>query len=613
MQKLLMSVVLLGSTTSWAQSVVDLPDVEPPTAVAATAMDLSAVRVHGVYDVTYSAVVGDGTSVHAKTPFTITAKMNVDADDLSTVVWLSDIAVDGDATGHLREVFLAAPFVVHRDAAEPAVFMAAVDDAHRRLLLRLVHLLAPPTTITPDGQASAPFGERQQRFDVTGDVHHPGRWHLGLTEQRYGKGLRALTFVPVAASTVVEASSAHQLQSTQTELVLNKRHRGRTVSMERHSFRAQLVQPVVIEDGARAKVADVVAGGRLALYAVPPDYEERLAGKSWKDVTAHFEAHVDNDYAEANAWLRYWLRLHPASSQTAVEWINSFPQERSFRERRGFALSAVAAAGHVEAQHALRWALTHANSHPATKERTSKALLSLEMPEAFLLQALLEMHADVPTTTLAARQHRAMLLNVFGAMGGVEHGVDDNTQFAVDALQEKLNDAPSARAKGEVLVALGNTGAFDEVYAIALPYFSSNSVTLRRRAFHAFQKATGDDAFHLFMQHYGEEHDASVRRSAAHLAQVMAPSMQRRQWAAAELSTSPDATIRSIAADVLGHELVRHPQNAAVLFAALQTERDAEVRDTIFRFISVDGQPHSKRETQRQNPLAARGWIGGAQ
>jgi hypothetical protein len=281
--------------------------------------------------------------------------------------------------------------------------------------------------------------------------------------------------------------------------------------------------------------------------------------------------------------LSAWLRLNPAQALAvakSIDGLDPVADERAF----GFGWAALASAGHREAQAALLQAATAPGWKPESQEQALIAMMSLELPEPALADAVWKLRASLAAreTNGAVGAKLSVATNVYGALGDVTKGSGLTAQVTRN-LTTLLSDA-HPNHKVLALDALSNVGGA-HVASLAAPHLSSTDERVRMAAFGAFRRA-GAASLPTFAAAWAAEPSAEVRLSAARTAAQMTDSEALVQWARAAVVTEAHPAVKRELVHVLGKSATQREQNLATLKALLKTTPERPVRRDIYVYVS---------------------------
>ena len=326
---------------------------------------------------------------------------------------------------------------------------------------------------------------------------------------------------------------------------------------------------------------------KTAFYRIPAERFEKIKALRFDDMVTRFDADFTAGLrADAVANTKYWLRMHPRSSREFIDRLTDMTLTRESRERIAHGFTAVAAAGHTEAQEALTDVISSADIDPDIRDLAVRGTLNLQRPERALVAAVWQYRESLPEPKNAhERALQSMTTAIYGSLGNVEFGNREISEEVVENLSLYLIAARSVQDKVDVLSALGNVGDPELTLPHSESYFYSDDWQLRGYAFKTFQMAEGDGAFEAFASYFEAETDGYARRIAAEVATVMPFSTTQNEWMSKQVFSETDGTILTKYARVLGDNLTRLPKNETVLRQMLETIDDRSVRKTIYRYI----------------------------
>lgn len=403
---------------------------------------------------------------------------------------------------------------------------------------------------------------------------------------------------PIADETAVLGSGGEILWSLRDNVLVGmtiedrtaSRHNGSLFAEQNSRFVAKLtptqsvtVLPKTLEEGRTfIHNHDTL---RLAQYWVPVTIKQKVSQLTLSVVLERIEKNETVDGLKPGAAMMFFLRLHPEAARELTLHYGRASFSNENIERVGRAYASLAAAGHFEAQQALSEVIADPSFAPMARDRALRSLLSVQMPYSFLLPVVWKYREDMPRKGRNWKVNLSVITNVYGAMGGIE-GLDPETSAEVTrVLGQRLQRASTRDEKLMCLTALGNVGDLAKVLPLTAAYFSDEDPDLRRRAFHTYQKAVGDEAFSDFAVRYEAEKDIDVKRTASSIADLMPPSQARNQWAAKQVFATGDTLIRDRLVQILGNGLRRFPENENTLSELLNVETDREIRRTIYRYV----------------------------
>lgn len=325
---------------------------------------------------------------------------------------------------------------------------------------------------------------------------------------------------------------------------------------------------------------------KARLYEVPFNLQAELRDATMQSVLLDFERGFDTEVAKVASRLKYFVRTRPEAALDVTRHFDALELTPQNIDRIGRAYAVLGAAGHPEAQSAMVEALRSPSFNAVSRDMAARGTMSVALPEPELVRAVWDYRNSLQGLTAAGLTQRGMITNIYGALGGVEHGLPENTREVVSQLRNRLSNTTSMLETAQLITALGNVGDLEQVLPITRDFFHHEDIALRARAFHTFQKAEGDEAFAKFAHYYELENNIEVRRVASAIAKVMLPSATRNNWAQAQAIVETDGLIRGRLVTMIGEDIKNFPENEATLRQMLETVRDREIRKTIYRYIS---------------------------
>jgi hypothetical protein len=340
---------------------------------------------------------------------------------------------------------------------------------------------------------------------------------------------------------------------------------------------------------ANAVLADAV---EKTPYVIDARALPQIAGRDVKTIMADYTATLADNTARGHRLLTNYVSYYPERSLELARALDRYAGEKA-EEVIGFGFSAMATAGHVEAQRVLVSVTTESGWRALSRERALVAMIDLESPRAETLSAvwaLRNAQGDTPEGAII----QSMATNVYGSFGFVQKADPDVTARVVRDLAGLLNGSGALRQQAYALSALSNVGDLETVLPVVAPFFASEDERLRTRAFSAFRRMTGPAAFEAFATRYAAETSAAVRLSALRTLDEMEPSAPRNAWAVSEVSRETDPDAMRVLIRIIGLGLEAHPGNAAVLSSLLDTQTDRDVRRALYAFVSPRAQGGAK-------------------
>lgn len=509
---------------------------------------------------------------------------------------------------------VGAPFLAHYDATGLLTRVELAKAVTTPVRDALHHLIAKLQLVSPaDGASAADSGAL------------PSAWEASLNEPRH----RALVRFSAAAGAPAGVQRFERRLIAKDKLQTGPSRRARYVvrSSSGHvdwSARDNAVVAVVLDDVAllqyrgtpgyeltthmtaalaptRGAATDVpmpatLAEGRALLddgrarrlhfYRMSPDEVRRARGLDLQTVMARFLAVVDEKPSEAAQLLKDYVRLYPEQSLAVAEHANRLKETKENLPRVGFVYSAMAAAGHEEAQRALAAVLEERRFNALNKDRAARATLSLKRPERFLEPTLWAYRQRLDTSSQNKRQYKELITNVYGALGGFEHGEPELTRAVVSRLLDEYRGVRDPVKASVLLPALGNTGDFTTLWPVFEPLFRHPHPAVRRRAFYVFQKAYSESAFALLAERYDAEQDYAVRLAASAIVEVMPRIDARLEWALERAPKTRDPVILGRMVRILGDQMNSSPRVRDTLVALLEQPIDDDTRRLIYRYVT---------------------------
>jgi hypothetical protein len=363
-------------------------------------------------------------------------------------------------------------------------------------------------------------------------------------------------------------------------------HQKGTMRVERVEAQTPVALPATLAQ-ARAGLDDA-AVARAHFYGVDRDLKEQVDALTLEGAMQVFDGATRENGVVGLRLLRNYARARPQESMRIARALAAYADTEKDATVCGFGFSALAQAGHVEAQAALVATLADAAVPAHVKEKAVTATMDLERPELTTLRAVWDYKQRLPH---AAIVEESIATNAYGAMGDASRGNPAITAEVLRTLTQQLKAAQSERKVVYALDALANVGSFALVEPIVSPLFSHASERVRVSAFSTFRRMTGPGAFQRFAARYADEQSPAVKREALRVAFFMEDTDARDAWAKAQLAQTTDAELRLTLTRIVGETIATRPGNAEALRSLLRTETDRTVRKTIYSFIppAVEG------------------------
>lgn len=342
-----------------------------------------------------------------------------------------------------------------------------------------------------------------------------------------------------------------------------------------------------------AEVRDALTDTRYArasFYKVPAQFEEQVRGLDFASVKTLYAQNVGSQAPDAVQMLRFWIRMNPTRTLELARFLDEASQAEQSDARDnlvGYGFAAMAAAGHTEAQRTLVQILgEEAQWSALTRRKALDALLSLEMPERFVPDAVWNLRQSLPQSgPNVSLEGLSIATNIYGQMGNVELGVKENTTEVIRNLTAILQGGDNLE-KRRALVAFGNIGDPTLVLPITERYLTHSDEVVRQRAFDGFKGTRDEATFRKFSAAFARERTMDVKRDATELALMMADMPARNEWAASLVRSSDDQVIQMRGVLILGRGIKAYPENEQVLQDLLDEVKDREVRRTIYSFVA---------------------------
>ena len=325
---------------------------------------------------------------------------------------------------------------------------------------------------------------------------------------------------------------------------------------------------------------------RLAQYWVPAQIKQKVQAMSLGLLVANMEKNALVEGLKPGAAIKFYLRQNPSRVRDLTDYYRKLPSGKENAQLVAKAFAAIGAAGHDEAQQGLVNVLSDGSASRMVRDAALRGLMSITLPTRSVLPVVWAYRETLPTRGSGWKLEKSIATNVYGSLGGIESLNTDMTTEVVKVLGTRLLESRNRSEQLMCLTALGNVGDLSRVLPLTEPYFRNSDPDLRRRAFHTFLKALGDDAFTTFAVHYSAETDISVLRTASEIASSMPSSDARNRWATAMVRQTEDAIIRDRLVRILGDTMHEYPGNAETLRDLLRKVEQRETRKTIYRYVS---------------------------
>ena len=534
-----------------------------------------------------------------------------DASGWTLAARLQDVEIQMDASTDARVELFEQPFTM-RVARNGAMGAFTFRKGYPEELALAVRGLVEPlqVVIADDGGGAWSAQETQQELNVhaqyrrgavdaaTGAVSIVRTVTSASPSKAYATSLAPLGPIQVtvtgAESTFELAPEGRGIQRIHTRQTVTSSTRKGFLSSHSDVFVAERTPgdlaalPATLAEAA-AVLADAV---EKDAYAVDARAVPQIAGRDVKAIVADYATTLADNTARGHRLLTNYVRYYPDRCLELARALNAYSGEdpESFI---GFGFSAMATAGHVEAQRVLVRVVTEAGWRALSRERALVAMIDLESPRAETMSAVWAFRNaqdDSPEGAII----QSMATNVYGAFGFVQKADPDVTARVVRDLAGLLNGSGVFRQQAYALSALSNVGDLETVLPVVAPFFAVDNEKLRTRAFEAFRRMTGPAAFEAFAVRYAAEASPSVRLSALRTLAEMEPSAPRNAWAVKEASRETDSDAMRVLVRIIGLGLEAHPGNAAVLRSLLDTQTDRDVRRALYGFVSPQAKGGAK-------------------
>jgi hypothetical protein len=588
----------LGAERAWRVQYRGSAEVDYSLAAAAMTRSLGTATVAGAHELSRVQQLDYDLAAVLHTRV-----VSVERDGWTVAARLSDVryAVDGQLDGR-RELF-EAPFLVRFDGAgrmQSFEFMKKYPKALEQAVMRLVEplqvVLAAPTATSWSAEERGSDTTYLASYAVTGVTG--GQASLTKAKTRITKSVldRAELVMPGQREARITQSDTrltfdlarHAVTHLESKETISLRVGGARFTDDTHTFSATEVAvpttaalPTTLP-GAQAALADP-AFAHARLYDVDAHTLPLVQGLDAPAALAAYRAHVTENLGLGVRELSAWLRLNPGQALTvakAIDGLDPVADERAF----GFGWAALASAGHREAQAALLQAATTHGWKPESQEQALIAMMSLELPEPALADAVwkLRMTLAARETSGAVGAKLSITTNVYGALGDVSKGSPLTAQVTRNLTTLLSDGHPNHQVLA--LDALSNVGGAP-VASLAAPYLSSTDERVRMAAFGAFRRA-GAASLPAFAAAYAAEPSAEVRLSAARTAAQMTDSEALVQWARAAIVSEAHPAVKRELVHVLGKSTAQREQNLATLKELLRTTAERPVRRDIYVYVS---------------------------
>lgn len=498
---------------------------------------------------------------------------------------LTDIDARFDEVSDRRTTELGAPFLVQVDD-QRGVRAFRFPRQYPESLARTVRSLVTPLIVALPASGGDQWVTDEATADGLYEVRHAlvGAHRIertrrpvrtpSATDVHQGQTVSELR---LDGHGLVSSLTMNEDLTTQRDQMFVGRHVG-AMSAERVTASANLPASFAAAESALAD--DSFARARL--YEVEPHFAPRVEGRTPGQMVAEFVKLVGPNAAQAHAILMNHVRRYPSGAAEILKTLASRPTG-SDDPAVVVGFAAVAAAGHVEAQRALVDAMRSGDAR--TRERALISIMDLEIPEAFVLDAVWQTRTEFVAAGPRALLSQSVATNVFGALGDVRRGNAETTARVIATLRPLLA-SPDKTQRVMALDALANVGDYATVAPLAAPHFASNDPSERVAAFVTFRRMQGDAAFEAFANRFAAERDAGVLREAAIVARDMESTATRAKWAVTQLSRISDSDVLVPIVRLVGDDLATYPANEQALRQLLATQRDRKVRREVYAFVS---------------------------
>jgi hypothetical protein len=551
-------------------------------------------------------------SKHARTASLHWRVISEDAAGWILAARLQDVVFRFDDATDPRKDLLEQPFTLRLDRKGQMGDFTFRKNYPAELALAVRGLVEPlEVTLDDDGDGAWSAREEQQEANLVTQYRNAGvdaatgattliRSVTSATPTKaYARSLAPLGKVTVS---VIDAESTFELepngrgvQSVHTRQTVTANSRKGFVSSHSDVYVAELTAgrlatlPTTVTEAAEI----LAKGVEKNLYEVDASALPQVAGRDVKAFMADYATTLAANTARAHRLMTNYVRHYPERSLEVARALDAWTGEDP-EAFIGFGFSAMATAGHVEAQRALVTVVTGSDWRGLSRERALVAMIELEAPQPETMDAVWALRSSPPGNAVFAATIESMATNVYGSFGFVQKADKDVTSRVVRDLAGLLDGQAELKQQVFALSALSNVGDPETVLPLVAPFFKSSEERLRSRAFGTFRRMTGSGVIEAFAARYDAEQSSEVRLAAVRTAEQMEPSAERNAWALREAAreTNPDA-MRGLVS-ILGLGLEAHPDNASFLRSLLDTQTDRAVRRAIYAFVTPQAQGCAK-------------------
>ncbi|MSP26715.1 MAG: hypothetical protein EXR75_16555, partial [Myxococcales bacterium] len=338
----------------------------------------------------------------------------VDETGYITAARLQQVAYVVDGATDSRRELLETPFLMtfeRTGALRKAEFPKQFPDVLRRSILGLVE---PLQVVTGEpGQKSWLTKEREGE-SVFRTRYEVGATHDGIAELKKTR-VDLLSNELTAMKAALPSASHTRIEKSATTIAwsVGERALERMTATERMStligkapfstrdgvFTAERVTAPLAALGTTLAEATTALHdpkfARARMYEVDKRYAGKIAGLDARTAVTAFRAATAKMPIEGHGLIKNYARLKPTACVEISRELDTIATD----EHVGFGWSALAAAGHIEAQTVLASVIADASFKPDSREKALIAVMDVEMPEPFLLDAVWKIRGALTKTT----------------------------------------------------------------------------------------------------------------------------------------------------------------------------------------------------------------------
>ncbi|MFK5986360.1 MAG: hypothetical protein QM479_13185 [Pseudomonadota bacterium] len=315
-----------------------------------------------------------------------------------------------------------------------------------------------------------------------------------------------------------------------------------------------------------------------------------VAGKNLDEMMAYYyEVFKENEFLAQKILINY-LRLYPELSNAFVDNIYAARDKLTDSEEVKLWFT-LAKAGHQEAQAAYIYALNNPDFKQIIQYRAIGHIRIFEQPTEQFVENLWALHKRLSATDTDTNKDNKVLaggvLFAIATLSSSEYVDDKIKQDIVSTLANRLNSSNHDTEKGNLIIALGNTGNSSLLNNI-FPYLDSDNSQLREDAFMALSRMPGDEATTAYMDAYDRVNadDQQMQFHALNNFNKRTMTNESIEWLSDKALQLNNATETKRLIKILGDNISTFPEVETTLRSLLTAGLSAKLKSDIYLYIT---------------------------